>query len=132
MSPLVRDGDVVLVRPADPSAVRVGDVVLFAAGPGRVLVHRVIRRSAGLGGARFTIQGDQVSRPDGVIPAAQIYGKVTGIERGGVKINLDQPALRLLGWFIVLRSRWNLGSRQPYRLAVRIFRRLPSFSRHLA
>jgi hypothetical protein len=132
MSPLVRDGDVVLVRPAAPSAVRVGDVVLFAAGPGRVLVHRVIRRSAGRGGVRFTIQGDQVSRPDGVIPAAQIYGKVTGIERGGVKISLDQPALRLLGWFIVLRSRWNLGGRQPYQLAARIFRRLPSFSRHLA
>lgn len=132
MSPLVRDGDVVLVRPADLAAVRIGDVVLVPGGPGRVVVHRIVGRRAGPDGVRFLVQGDQAPGPDGLIPAASVYGQVAAIERGGVRVDMDRPAMSLLSGLAVLRSRWNLGRGGRSRLARRLVKRLPGLSRYLA
>lgn len=140
MRPLVRDGDVLTVHPADAGSIRLGDLVLITDGHGRALVHRVIRRTAGREGLRFTVQGDRVSRPDGVIPAAQVHGRVTAIERAGVRIDVNRPGLRLLGLAAALRSRWHLncdrggsrGSSHAYRLAAGLAKKLPALARHLA
>lgn len=132
MSPLVRDGDVVLVRPVEPGSIRVGDVVMVSLGPARVLVHRVVERVTGPDGTRFTVQGDQVVRPDGTIPAAQVYGRVASIERGGAHFDTDRPVMRWLGRLAVLRSRSALGRGRGFRQAGRLVRRLPVLSRYLA
>jgi signal peptidase I len=132
MSPLVRDGDVLLVRPVDMAAVRVGDLVLCSSEGGRVVVHRVIRREVNQEGHWFTVQGDAVARPDGLIPGAQVYGRVVAIERGAARIELHRPVTRTLGWLAALRSRWNLGRGPGFRLATRLVKRLPVFSRYLA
>lgn len=132
MSPLVRDGDVLMVRPAGPTSIRFGDVVLVTDDRGCLLVHRVVGRSAGPDGICFTVQGDQVSRPDGVIPATRVYGRVTAIERGSVSIDMNQPSLRVLGWAAALRSRWNRCHARPYRLAAGLVKKLPAFSRYVA
>jgi hypothetical protein len=132
MSPLVRDGDVVLVRPAEAGSIEVGDLVFCSVEPGRAIVHRVIRKRAGPEGIRFTVQGDQVSRPDGVLPLAQVYAKVASIDRLGVRIGTDGPVARLLGWSMVLRSRWRFGRGRPYRLARVLLKKLPVLSRYLA
>jgi hypothetical protein len=132
MSPLVRDGDVVLVRPVHPSAVRIGDVVLCSNSPGRVVVHRVTRKGVGREGRWFTVQGDAVARADGVIPEAQVYGRVVAIERDGSSIALDGPVMRMLSGLAVLSSRWNLGRGLGFRRATRLVKRLPVFCRYLA
>lgn len=140
MAPLVRDGDVLTVRPADPGSIRLGDLVLVTDEHGRLLVHRVIRRMTGREGISFTVQGDQVSLPDGEIPAAQVHGRVTAIERAGASIDVNRPGLRLLGWAAALRSRWHLrrerggsrGTSHAYRLAAGLVRKLPAFSKYLA
>jgi hypothetical protein len=132
MSPLVRDGDVVLVRPVEARAVREGDVVLCADERGRLLLHRVIRRRAGPGGVCLTVQGDSVEQPDGEIAGAQLYGRVAAVEREGVWMAADRPVLRLLGWSAALRSRWNVGRGRPSRLARRLAKKLPLLSRYLA
>jgi signal peptidase len=60
MTPAIRTGDVVVVRPIAPSEASVGDIVTFQDpdGSGRLLVHRV--RAIGGGGRQFsfTTQGD--------------------------------------------------------------------------
>ncbi len=136
MSPLVRDGDVLTVHPADAGSIRLGDVVLFTDGHGRPLVHRVIRKVASPEGIRFTVQGDRVVQPDGVIPAAQVYGRVTAIERAGMRIDMNLPGLRLLGLAVALRSRCHLsrghGGGHPYRLAAGLVKKLPALAKHLA
>lgn len=132
MVPLVRDGDVLLVQPLEPAALRIGDVILCGTEPGRIVVHRVIRCVAGPEGRRFTVQGDAVARPDGTIPAAQAYGRVAAIERGGAQIDMGAPAMRLLSRMAALRSRWRLGRGRPSRLAAHLLRKLPAFSKHLA
>lgn len=132
MAPLVRDGDVLLVRPTDPSSVRIGDVVLCRSEQGRIVVHRVVSRLVGPDGHRFTVQGDAVSRPDEPIPGAQVYGRVVAIERDEAQIVMDRRGMRMLGWLAVLRSRWNRGRGRPCRLAARLLRKLPAFSEYLA
>ncbi len=132
MSPLVRDGDLILVRPIDADVVRVGDVVIVRDEPDRLVVHRVVRRHSGPGGPAFTVQGDQVVRPDGVFPAAQLYGRVVTIERDGRRIELDGPAMGLLGRLAALRSRWSLARGRRSRMARSMVRKLPGISRYLA
>jgi signal peptidase I len=132
MSPLVRDGDVLLVQPADRREVRVGDVVLCSHEVGHVVVHRVVRRVTGPTGRCFVVQGDQVARPDGVIPGSQVYGRVVGIERAGVHIDTNWPAMRVLSAVAVFRSRWHLNRGQGFGLAGRLVRKLPGLSRYLA
>jgi hypothetical protein len=132
MQPLVRDGDILLVQPLGSRPAQAGDVVLCSPAPGLVLVHRVVRRLDGPGGRRLTVQGDQLVRPDAEIPEAQVLGRVGAIERAGARIDMDQPMMRLLGWLVALRSRSNVGRGRPCRLALRLLRRLPGFSRYLA
>jgi len=133
MAPLVRDGDALLVRWVDSSLLRVGDVVLCSCPPDRLVAHRVVRVEAGPDGPCFSVQGDQVALPDGVIRAAQIHGRVVAIERAGVQIDFDRPGLHLLGWAAALRSRWHLNRDWGlYRLTAGALRRLPAFCRHLA
>jgi signal peptidase len=132
MLPLVRDGDVLLVRPVHPATVRIGDLVLCSSEAGRVVVHRVIRKEVGQEGRWFTVQGDAVPHTDGVIPGRKVYGRVVAIERGAAHIDLDGPVMRTLGWLAALRSRWNLGRGSGFWLATRLVKRLPVFSRYLA
>ena len=132
MAPLVRDGDVLLVWPVDPGAVRAGDLVLCSTAPGRVVVHRVIRKEVCREGSRFTVQGDALSRPDGQIAEAQLHGRVRALERAGTQIDLDRPVMTALGRLAVLRSRWNLGREGRLRLARRLVKGLPGLSRYLA
>lgn len=132
MAPLVRDGDVLLVWPREPGSVRIGDVALCSVDPGRVVVHRVIRKESRPEGMRFTVQGDQAVRPDGLIPAAQILGWVVAVERAGIRIDMDRPVMRLLGRLAALCSRWGLTRNSGVRLTGRLVRRLPGFSEYLA
>lgn len=71
MWPLVRDGDWVVVQPCPPGALRVGDVVLVAAGR-RLVLHRVIGRV----GSEVLLKGDACSRPDGWVPVDQVLGRL--------------------------------------------------------
>lgn len=132
MWPLVRDGDVLLVQPARPHALRPGDVVLCSSEPGRLLVHRVIAVARRPDGPLFTVQGDAAASPDGALPAAQIFGRVAAIERSGRRMAMDGAVMTLLGRLIALRSRRRWGSHPFYRLAAAALRRLPVFSRYLA
>lgn len=71
MWPTLRDGELVLVRPASFMALRVGDVVLYERGESLVL-HRVVRRVAGV----VWVQGDARPWPDGQLEAEALVGRV--------------------------------------------------------
>jgi len=132
MWPLVRDGDILLVRPIGTGEVRLGDLVLFHTGKGNVVVHRVVRCDAGRGGMRYLVQGDAGSGPDGLIPAAQVQGRVTSLEREGVAIDLQHAASRALSRLAVVRARCKAGRGRPARLVFRLLKRFPLFGRYLA
>lgn len=60
MTPAIRTGDVVVVRPIAPTEARVGDIVTFKDpdGSGRLLVHRARAISRRGGQVAITTQGD--------------------------------------------------------------------------
>ncbi len=78
MVPFIWDGDLVLVSPAEDSEIVVGDVVCYETSPGRLFLHRVIKRDR----ERFVTKGDALDFTDLVSPG-QVLGKVVAIERRG-------------------------------------------------
>lgn len=113
MSPMLEVGDVVRVKRAEPTRVRVGDVVAFKEGQS-VVVHRVIGRISANGQLTFRHMGD-AGLFSGTIVAQNLIGKVFVIEKEGRKISLDSRrhilSNRILGWRLLLVD--ILGRRQP-------------------
>jgi len=78
MAPFIKDGDVVTIAPPPENGAGLGDVVAFThPNHGKLVVHRVIgkRRHS------YFIGGDNTPEADGCIPAKNVLGYVTQIER---------------------------------------------------
>jgi signal peptidase len=79
MAPTYPAGTVVVVRPVEPSAIRIGDAIAFQTVSGRdsIVTHRVIAISSSAGDRTFSTQGDNSDQPDAdtVIPD-QVRGAV--------------------------------------------------------
>lgn len=78
MEPAYKSGDVVLIKDASQSDLKVGDIVVFSA-LGRQFMHRIIEERTGPDGELTLVtQGDNVPRPDFPIQASQVSGKLVG------------------------------------------------------
>jgi hypothetical protein len=89
MSPFIRDGDVVTIRPLGSRPPRTGDIAAFLyPGTGKVAVHRIVREESG----RFSLKGDNVPAIDGSLPLDRILGTVSRVERNGAKVPLGGRA----------------------------------------
>ena len=85
MSPFIRDGDMVTITPLSAPTVGLGVTVAYAAGAGSALViHRVIARKPG----GYITKGDNAGVADGFIPARDILGFVSAVQRGGRRVSL--------------------------------------------
>ena len=89
MLPFLRDGDVVSVIPIAPDRVAVGDVICYESPPGRVFLHRVIRRD----GTGFVAKGDALRFVESV-DATDVLGTVVAVQRNGRTIGWDNEAAR--------------------------------------
>lgn len=132
MQPLVRDGDVLLIKPVDPQDIRLGDIVLCQGEGERVVVHRVIRKRSKPEGLSFQIQGDQAAQPDGWIPAGSIYGRLVAIDREDQLIDMEKTKMRFLGWLAAQRSKWQLGKRGSLQPLSQLIKHLPIFKTYLS
>lgn len=102
MHPFIRNGDVITIAPLRNTHLRAGDVVAFKRfGTSRMVIHRIVGKKNG----SFMIQGDNVSGTDGVVPAAELLGRVTKVEREGRNCRLGLGPERHL---IALFSRFGL------------------------
>jgi hypothetical protein len=102
MSPFIRDGDVLTVKPLRGAAPRKGDVVAFLhPGTGTVAVHRVVRVDSGL----FYLKGDNAPDGDGGLSPESLLGRVIRVERAGSRLSLG---LRRTGPAIASLSRSGL------------------------
>lgn len=131
MHPLMRNDDILIVDPVEAGKIRVGDVVLCSPTIGSVVVHRVIRKQLTRKGLRFQVQGDQAAQPDGWISQEQIFGRVSAIERDGIRIEMHGLRLRILNWFAVMRTKFGSERSGVSALTVRLAKKLPGFSKFL-
>jgi signal peptidase I len=131
MHPMVRDGDVLLVKAVKPSMIKVPDVVLFVNDLGYAVVHRVIRKRNHQGIHWFTLQGDQVGQIDGIFPESQILGKVISLERNGGTIETCEPAYRWLGFMAAVRSRLGIKQEKASIIFTKLIKRMALFRQYM-
>jgi hypothetical protein len=91
MLPFLRDGDVALVTPVAADGIDLGDVICYETLPGKLFVHRVIRRQRD----RLVAKGDALVFTD-LIDRTQLLGKVVAVERHGRVRRLDTRTARWL------------------------------------
>jgi hypothetical protein len=88
MSPAVRDSEVVVVTPIDPTRIGIGEIVYCRAGQGP-RAHRVVAiDSQPDGSRRFTLCGDAAPGSDPPVSARAVRGKVVAVERGSELVSL--------------------------------------------
>jgi hypothetical protein len=99
MLPWVRPGDVALIRRADDSGVRFGDVALYRR-DNHMYVHRIVRKSGPWHSEKLTAKGDAHPTSDGVLKHGELLGRVIRLYRNGTRIDLDSPSQLALGLLI--------------------------------
>jgi signal peptidase I len=95
MLPFLRDGDLVVIRPAPASEIRIGDVLCYEPPAGGLCLHRVIAREK----RGFVTRGDALAYVE-TVPDAAVLGLVTAVERRGRVKRLETPAARRQGRLI--------------------------------
>lgn len=103
MGPLIRrNRDRVTLIPLR-RPVKTGDIVLFADGDGRYVVHRVRKRR----NEKILTIGDHCTAPDEPLQDSMIWGLVVRVQRDGRDIPLDNKIARGVGrlWMALLPLR---------------------------
>jgi hypothetical protein len=99
MLPFLRDGDVAIVVPTPSDRVAVGDVICYESPPGRLFLHRVIRRDS----TGFVTKGDALRFTE-CVDAAAVLGTVVAVERDGRRARWDSDGARRFNRTIVFVS----------------------------
>ena len=132
MHPLVRDGDLLTVEPVDVQSRRRGDLVFYRNPRGEAVVHRLVRRLGQGASASIETKGDGLPESDGLVPAPEIFGRVTAIERNGVRIGMRQPGIRLLGLGATLLGPSSSSRIRAIPWLKALLQKAPVFARYLA
>ena len=104
MSPTIRSGDYVTIRPAEHRDVRIGDIVAMREGSSQLIVHRLMKTSSSGGRDLLVTRGDGNigNHPGTESPAENLAGRVVSVERAGKVMNLEGWRSRTGGKLIVL------------------------------
>jgi signal peptidase I len=94
MHPTIKEGEIITVQPVPPSAVKIGDIILYRF-KGGVIAHRVVRIERGDAGSRFILRGDASGICDEPVEPTQVLGKVLSVERNGRIIDLYRHRARI-------------------------------------
>jgi hypothetical protein len=120
MRPLLKDQDVLHVRPVAHRSIAVGDVVLYISARDQVVVHRVLRRLRTAEGMNYQIKGDRVDRADGIVPHGAVLGQVVARERSGRSVDLTGVTWQVIGLLAAYASPGSYLLRPVERLVARI------------
>lgn len=102
MSPLIKDGDYVLIEGVSPGHIRFGDIVVFKVA-GNLAVHRALGKRHVNGTAYLREKGDAVLLST-LVPEEDVVGRVRCVSgRGGLK-NLASAGGRALQITIAAQS----------------------------
>lgn len=90
MDPLIREGDVVLVKPIDRKDMRLGDILAFSDNQAPPMIaHRLVATKKINNEARYIFRGDFTYDARDIVCLGDIAGKVIALERSGEIIPLD-------------------------------------------
>jgi signal peptidase I len=106
MHPFVRNGDLLLVEPADGSAMRLGEVAFHRTENGGIAAHRIVGRHRRDGREFLATKGDAVRGTSHAVPCSEVMGRVVAIERQGAEIRLDGGRARAMALVYVASFRF--------------------------
>lgn len=102
MAPMLREGDVLTIRFGN-RFVRTGDIVVYSL-LGRLLVHRVLRRTSSNGEERFLVASHADPANMRRVDRGQILGKVTRVAGSNGRLSLSTPYWRAVNLAFAGRS----------------------------
>ena len=105
MYPMIKKGDTLLIMILNADKLNTGDIAFYCLPSGTFVVHRLIRRN---GASSLITNGDSLRRADDPVAGEYVFGRVTGIERGGKSLDLDGRFSKLIGRLITLLARYRL------------------------
>ncbi len=100
MEPVLKPGDKIKVDSIDPDKISTGQVIVFKDKSGKLIVHRVIKRSNFV----LTTAGDNIRKFDDPVHIHDVVGVVKDLER---KISLSKYSRILRAVKRRLLSIWN-------------------------
>ena len=109
MSPCIKKGDLLIVKPIALEEAEIGEIVAFRRDESQSVLttHRVIQKGKERGQRYIITKGDRNPYRDfPLLSSQELLGKVTGIERNGQVISLESPFYRIRGY---LMARLSLG-----------------------
>lgn len=117
MDPLIREGDMVMVKPIERKDIRVGDILAFSDNQAPPMTaHRLVAIKKINNEARYIFRGDFTHSARDIVCPGDVAGKVIALERSGKIISLDDPwrsflsrlwqEFPLSGRIILLLLRW--------------------------
>ena len=109
MSPSIKKGDLLVVKPLLLEEAEIGEIVAFRRDESQSVLttHRVIQKGKERGQRYIITKGDRNPYRDfPLLSSQELLGKVTGIERNGQVISLESPFYRIRGY---LMARLSLG-----------------------
>jgi signal peptidase I len=102
MSPQIKEGDMILVQPAQ-SSIRFGDVIVFKQ-RGGLIAHRVISIQKGSNEHIYRTKGDNRRDFDALVMQSEVLGRVVCIQRHNRTICLKKPPRQLFSLSVTLFS----------------------------
>ncbi len=114
MYPFIKNGQIIVIQPMEPSALKTGDVVFFRNKKSKssYIAHRLIAKQKD--GVLIT-KGDARKDADEPVNPNQVLGKVVTVEKSGRAVSLNNAHNQTAGWLISKLS----ATRIPY---MRIYR----------
>ncbi len=109
MSPMIREGDTLVIRHGSRD-IRMGDVVVFGA-PGKFRVHRVVGIERRDGVELFLLKADRKSRLHRPVSRGEILGKVIEVRGAEGRFRLDSVFWRTVNYILSIRSYVNARKR---------------------
>ncbi|OGQ05646.1 MAG: hypothetical protein A2W61_00765 [Deltaproteobacteria bacterium RIFCSPLOWO2_01_44_7] len=89
MVPAIRSGDFIWIERLTSVLPKVGEILYFQDAAGRLVIHRLVAIKSEGDSVTLIVRGDGYGdRVDGIAPSA-VLGRVTHVERKGVKKEID-------------------------------------------
>jgi hypothetical protein len=108
MLPFIKDGDILTIAPINSDNLKKYDIVFYRKPDKKLAAHRIISKSKKNESILFHIRGDGYVGGTEKIPATDIMGVITKVERNNTKIKLNSLKIKLatIGWTTIQSIRW--------------------------
>jgi signal peptidase I len=97
MYPTIRHGEKIVVRPIQPTRLKIGTVALFLSHDDSLITHRIVGLASQGAVRHVMLRGDAVANHMDVVPVEQVLAEVVYVIGSAGRVRLARGLNRLLG-----------------------------------